>query len=146
MAIGDTVSTHVFSIELGHFQVETVQDVGDLAFGQEVVEIKRVTSAGELVIRKQPGGRRPGEVTITRGLDKSPAFTDWIKTTRTNADADSARQNLAIVVMDAQKNPVRRINLLNAWASNWSGPSLQAGGSNPVQERVMPAFEDLTVE
>ena len=71
-------------MQLGGILVESVQEVSGLSVEQEVVETKQVTNSGEQLIRKQPGARQAGEVTIVRGLDKSSAFTDWIKETLNN--------------------------------------------------------------
>ncbi|MEU1782845.1 MULTISPECIES: phage tail protein [Streptomyces] len=146
MLTGDTFSSNTFAIELGKFQVETVQDVSGLTLEQDVVETRQVSATGELIVRKQPGARKTGEVTITRGMDKSTAFTDWIKTTLVNADLDSARQNITIALKDAQKQTVRRIHLTNAWASRWEGPQLGAANSGTATEQVTITYEDITVD
>ncbi|MCQ8771294.1 phage tail protein [Streptomyces telluris] len=146
MLTGDTFSSSTFAIELGKFQVETVQDVSGLTLEQDVVETRQVSSTGELIVRKQPGARRTGEITITRGMDKSTAFTDWIKATLVNADLDSARQNITIALKDAKKQTVRRIHLSNAWASRWEGPQLGATNSGVATEQVTITYEDITVE
>ncbi|GAA3037351.1 hypothetical protein GCM10020000_14040 [Streptomyces olivoverticillatus] len=143
---GDTFSSSTFAVELGKFQVETVQDVSGLTLEQDVVEVRQVSATGELIVRKQPGARKTGEITITRGMDKSTAFTDWIKTTLVNADLDSARQNITIALKDAQKQTVRRIHLTNAWASRWEGPQLGAANSANATEQVTITYEDITVE
>ncbi|MGW7578576.1 phage tail protein [Streptomyces sp. NPDC054765] len=146
MLTGDTFSSSTFAIELGKFQVETVQEVSGLTLEQDVVEVRQVSATGELIVRKQPGSRRTGEITITRGMDKSTAFTDWIKATLVNADLDSARQNITISLKDAQKQTVRRIHLTNAWASRWEGPQLGAANSAIATEQVTITYEDITVE
>ncbi|MFI1252881.1 phage tail protein [Streptomyces netropsis] len=146
MLTGDTFSSSTFAIELGKFQVETVQDVSGLTLEQDVVEVRQVSATGELIVRKQPGARKTGEITVTRGMDKSTAFTDWIKTTLVNADLDSARQNITIALKDAQKQTVRRIHLSNAWASRWEGPQLGAANSGNATEQVTITYEDITVE
>ncbi|MEV6577262.1 phage tail protein [Streptomyces sp. NPDC051582] len=146
MLTGDSFSSSTFAIELGKFQVETVQSVSGLQMEQDVVEVRQVSPVGELLVRRQPGARSAGEVTITRGTDKSTAFTDWIKATLVNGDLDSARQNITIAMKDAKKQTVRRIHLSNAWASRWDGPSLEASESGPATEQVTLAYEDITVE
>ncbi|MFI9202381.1 phage tail protein [Streptomyces sp. NPDC053048] len=146
MLTGDAFNSSTFAIELGRFQVETVQEVSGLTLEQDVVEVRQVSPTGELIVRKQPGSRRAGEITITRGMDKSTAFTDWIKSTLVNADLDSARQNITIAVKDAHEQTVRRIHLTNAWASRWEGPQLGATGSDGATEQVTITYEDITVE
>ncbi|MEU5301060.1 phage tail protein [Streptomyces noursei] len=146
MLTGDSFSSSTFAIELGKFQVETVQSVSGLQLDQDVVEVRDVSPAGELLIRKQAGSRRTGEITITRGMDKSAAFTDWIRATLINADLDAVRQNITIALTDAKKQTVRRIHLTNAWASRWEGPSLEASEAGPATEQVTITYEDVIVE
>ncbi|MER6198116.1 phage tail protein [Streptomyces sp. NPDC001586] len=146
MLTGDSFSSGTFAVELGKIQVETVQSVSGLQLEQDVVEVRQVSPSDEPLVRKQPGARRTGEITVTRGTDKSAAFTDWIKATQVNADLDAARKNITIAMTDGQKQTVRRIHLSNAWASRWEGPSLGAAASGPATEQVTITYEDITVE
>ncbi|MFJ6617974.1 phage tail protein [Kitasatospora sp. NPDC091335] len=146
MAEGDPLSTHIFGVQLGGYNVESVKEISNLTVEQDVVEYKQVTQEGKLIVRKQPGARLPGEVTITRGLDKSGAFTDWIKETLNNGAINTARQNLTIEVKDTTGATLRRIQLINAWASRWEGPTLSAGESSPATETVTIVFEEISVE
>ncbi|MEV7603443.1 phage tail protein [Kitasatospora sp. NPDC089797] len=146
MAEGDPLSTHIFGVQLGGYNVESVKEISNLTVEQDVVEYKQVTQEGKLIVRKQPGARLPGEVTITRGLDKSGAFTDWIKETLNNGAINTARQNLTIEVKDTTGATLRRIQLNNAWASRWEGPTLSAGESSAATETVTIVFEEISVE
>ena len=146
MAQGDALSTHIFGVQLGGYLVESVQEVSGLSVEEEVVEVKQVTSDGKQIIRKQPGARQAGEITIVRGIDQSSAFTDWIKETLNNGAVNTARQNLTIEIMDSTKETVRRIQLMQGWASKWEGPSLKAGESGAASETVTITFEEIVVE
>lgn len=146
MATGDALSTHVFGVQLGGYLVESIQEISGLTVEEEVVEVKQVSSDGKQIIRKQPGARQAGEITITRGLDKSSEFTKWIKETLNKGAVNSARQNLTIEIKDSEGSTVRRIQLLQGWASRWEGPSLKAGESSPATESVTIVFEEIVVE
>jgi phage tail-like protein len=146
MAQGDALSTHIFGIQLGGYLVESVQEVSGLSVEEEVVEVKQVTSDGKQIIRKQPGARQAGEITIVRGIDQSSAFTDWIKETLNNGAVNTARQNLTIEIKDSTQATVRRIQLMQGWASKWEGPSLKAGESSAAVETVTITFEEIVVE
>ncbi|MER7490966.1 phage tail protein [Streptomyces sp. NPDC126497] len=146
MATGDALSTHVFGVQLGGYLVESIQEISGFTVEEDVVEVKQVTSEGKQIIRKQPGARQAGEITITRGLDQSSEFTNWIKETLNNGAVNSARQNLTIEIKDTEGNTVRRIQLLQGWASKWEGPSLKAGESSPATETVTIVFEEIVVE
>ncbi|TGB13178.1 phage tail protein [Streptomyces sp. MZ04] len=54
-------------------------------------------------------------------------------------------QNVTLAVKDAG-GAVRRINLINAWASQWSSPGLEAEGSGSAIESVTITYEDITIE
>ena len=146
MAEGDALATHIFGVQLGKYSVESLQEVSGLTVEEEVVEVFQVSSTGKPIIRKQPGAQKGGEVTITRGLDKSDEFTKWLKETLENGAVNAARDNITIEVKDTEGNTVRRMQLLNAWASKWEGPSLQAGQSTAATEKVTLTFEEIKVE
>src|SRR3954469_23977279 len=146
MAEGDALSTHVFGVQLGGYRVESIQEISGMTVEEDVVEVKQVSDTGKQIIRKQTGARQAGEVTITRGLDKSSEFTKWIKETLNKGAVQSARQNLTIEIMDSEMNTVRRIQLMQGWVSKWEGPPLKAGESSPATESVTIVFEEITVE
>ena len=146
MATGDALSTHIFGVQLGGYLVESIQEISGFTVEEDVVEVKQVTSEGKQIIRKQPGARQAGEITITRGLDQSSEFTKWIKETLNNGAVNTARQNLTIEIKDTEGNTVRRIQLMQGWASRWEGPSLKAGESSAATESVTIVFEEIVVE
>ncbi|GCB46894.1 MULTISPECIES: phage tail protein [unclassified Streptomyces] len=146
MATGDALSTHVFGIQLGGYLVESIQEISGLTVEEEVVEVRQVSPEGKQIIRKQPGARQAGEVTIVRGMDQSSEFTKWINETLNKGAVDAARQNLTIEIKDSELNTVRRIQLMQGWASKWEGPSLSAGDSSPATETVTIVFEEIVVE
>jgi phage tail-like protein len=146
MAQGDALSTHIFGVQLGGYLVESVQEVSGISYNEGVVEVKQTSSSGELIVRKQPGGKNPSEVTIVRGLDQSSAFTNWINETIKNGALNTARQNITIEIMDSTKQVVRRVHLMQGWISNWDGPSLKAGEPNAATETVTITYEEMTIE
>ncbi|RKT55332.1 phage tail protein [Saccharothrix australiensis] len=146
MAEGDALSTHIFGVQLGGFTVESLQEVSGLTVEEDVVEVPQVTPTGKPLLRKQPGAQKGGEVTITRGLDVSAEFTKWLKETLEKGAVSAARQNVTIEVKDSEGNTVRRMQLMNAWASKWEGPSLKAGESTAATEKVTLVFEEIKVE
>jgi phage tail-like protein len=143
MAEGDSFIVHTFQVELGKARVESVQEVSGLTMELDSIEVNQVTPTGKYIIRKLPGARKGGEVTITRGLDKSSAFTDWIKDTFEKGDVNSARQQLSIVITDSKSSDQRRFDLSNAWVSKWEGPGLKAGEATAATEKVTIVFEDI---
>ncbi|MCA6090922.1 phage tail protein [Streptomyces sp. SCA3-4] len=146
MAVGDEIRTDVFAVDLGKFRVATYQGVSGLSFGSDAVEVKSVTTDGHLLTRKNPGAEVLPHVTLTRPMDHDQTWTDWVKESAAGQGGDSAPTNISISLLDGNKAPVRRVNLINAWASSWSGPSLQASNTDPVIEKVTITYEDMTIE
>ncbi|OLF09772.1 phage tail protein [Actinophytocola xinjiangensis] len=146
MAEGDALATHVFGVQLGGFMVESLQEISGLTVEEDVVEVYQVSSTGKPMLRKQPGAQKGGEVTLTRGLDQSSEFTKWLTETLEKGAVASARQNITIEIKDTEGNSVRRMQLMNAWASKWEGPSLKAGESAAATEKVTLTFEEIKVE
>lgn len=142
---GDTFIAHSFSVELGSYKVESLQEVSGLTLEVDSIEVKQVTAKGELIIRKLPGARKGGEVTITRGLDKSEDFTKWLKESMMKGNVGTARQNVSIVVNDTEGKAGRRYNLKNAWVNKWEGPGLKAGESGAATEKVTLVYEDAEI-
>jgi phage tail-like protein len=146
MAEGDALATHRFGVQLGGITVESVKEISGLTVEQDVVETQQVTDRGKPINKKQPGGHKGGEVTITRGMDQSPEFTDWINKTLLNGDVDGARQNLTIEIQDPKGDTVRRMQLYDAWVSRWEGPGLNATQSTGAEEKATITFERIEVE
>lgn len=147
MATGDVYPANLFSIELDRFQVETVQSVSIPTMQLDAIETRQVSATGELVIRKLPDPRpQSGEITVTRGMDKSRAFTDWINTSLEKKDVAASRQNVTIVQYDVHKKAVLRYHLSNAWASQLKGADLDASSTSPATEQVTISYEECTVE
>jgi phage tail-like protein len=145
MAVGDTLATYRFGVQLGGITVESIKDISGMTLDQDVVETAQVSDRGMPMIKKQPGAQKGGEVTITRGIDKSSAFSDWIKKAL-KGDVEGARQNLTIEIQDTEGKTVRRMQLFDAWISNWNGPDLSAGNSNGAEEQANVTFERIEVE
>lgn len=146
MATGDTTSTHVFGVELGGYQVESIQSISGLKYSGEVITVNQVTSDGKQIVRKQPGASQGGELTIVRGLDHDARFSQWIKLGQKQGDVEGARQNLTIEIKNSNGNTVRRMQLMRAWVSDWEGPTLTAGDSSPATETVTVTFEEIDIE
>lgn len=145
MAIGSALLQYKFAVDLGGIQVETLMSVSGLTYGQDVVEVKQVTSDGEPIVSKQPGAMQGGQITVTRGMDKSQALTDWVRETRAHHHT-GAGQNISIAFLDSSNNVLKRLHLVNAWASSWAAPDLAADGSGPAIETVQIEFDDMAIE
>lgn len=146
MATGDTLAVHCFQVELGGIQIESIQEISGLTLEVDTIEVKQVSPTGQTIIRKLPGARQAGEVTITRGMDKSDEFTKWIKDSM-EGKIDDARKDISIIMTKAdQQSDERRFNLSKGWVTKWEGPELKAGESSHATEKVTITFEEIVAE
>ena len=53
------------------------------------------------------------------------------------------RRNLAIVLLDEQRNEVARWNIRRAWPSKWVGPDLRGLGNEVAIETLELAHEGI---
>ncbi|MEV7831569.1 phage tail protein [Streptomyces subrutilus] len=144
MTIGDMPSPSQFSVELGNAKVEKVRPVSSPTLQLEVVETRQVSAVGDLVNPKQPTPRaQSDEITITRGADRNREFTDWINRCLKDGSLKAARKNVTIVQHGADKKPVMRYKLNNAWASAANGADPR---STDATDQVTLTYEDCTVE
>ncbi|MEU1311505.1 phage tail protein [Streptomyces cinnamoneus] len=146
MAVGDPIRADVFAVDLGKFRVATYQSVEGLQFGQDATDVQSATAAGQLLTRQLPGTRQLPDVTFSRPMDASEVWIDWVTRTAAQQGVDPERANISISALDGKKAPLMRINLLNAWASSWEGPELQAGNTTPAIEKITIVYEDMTID
>ncbi|MFF3747727.1 phage tail protein [Streptomyces kronopolitis] len=142
----DNFPVHTFGIQIDGVQLEQLKEVSGIGFEQEVITSQHVTDKGAYYIRKQPGPRKPGELTITRGMDQNKALNEWIKQTYEKGDIPSARKNVTIEMKDNTGATKRRITMQRAWVSSWDGGTITAGSSDAVNEKVTIQYEEIKVE
>ncbi|MGW0731863.1 phage tail protein [Streptomyces sp. NPDC002851] len=145
MTIGDAQSSNRFDLALGNFQVASFQSVSGASFAPSAVEARQPTAAGNPVVRKTPGVKQSGEVTLTHCLDRSPAFIDWVQDCVVKRDIEKARQTVTISAIDHKQNPVRSYVLYNCWATEWSSPELKATDDAPAIETLKLAYDDISI-
>ncbi|MEV7090549.1 phage tail protein [Streptomyces sp. NPDC093085] len=145
MEQGDALLAHNFGIQIDGITVETLHSVSELGNQQDVIEYAQVTENGQPIVRKLPGVKKAGEVTIVRGAQPSPVFSEWLDTS-VKGDMGSARKNASVVYMDSMKQPIKRVNLRNAWCSSRMVSGVTAGEASVVTETVVIVYEEAVPE
>ena len=95
-------------------QIKSITEVSGLKMEQDVIELKQNGPDGKYIIKKLPGRRKAGEVTLTRGLTGDNSFEKWIKDSQFGKMSD-ARKGGAIIVFDYEGAAIKRYKLTNAW-------------------------------
>jgi phage tail-like protein len=141
----DTSVGHSFAAEYDGVMIKAIQEVSGLKFDQDVIELKQNMPDGKYVIKKLPGRRKAGEVTLTRGLTSDNSFEKWVETSHFGKMGD-ARKNGAIIVFDYEGSVVKRYTMTAAWPKTLEIGSMKAGDTSVLTEKLTITYEELTVE
>lgn len=141
----DTSVGHSFAAEYDGVMIKAIQEVSGLKFDQDVIELKQNMPDGKYVIKKLPGRRKSGEVTLTRGLTADNSFEKWVESSHFGKMTE-ARKNGAIIVFDYEGNALKRYTMTNAWPKTLEIGSMKAGDTAVLTEKLTITYEDLTVE
>ncbi|MER6777908.1 MULTISPECIES: phage tail protein [unclassified Streptomyces] len=141
----DNVVEHQWQIELGDRRVETLKSISGFSFKQDYVQLLQNAPDGKPVPDLVLGAPEFfGTLTLTRGLDRSEKFTQWLLDSKDPAKTEGGSQPLVLAYVDAQNNAVRRFQFEGARASSWSAPDLSAGDSWAVDETLELTYVSVT--
>jgi len=109
----------------------------------DVIEY-RTGSDKEHGVNKLPGLARYPDVTLRRGIIGSLDVYSWINEVRNGAP--NARRTVTIQLLSEDGTPVLTWKLLRAWPSKFSGPALDAKGTDVAMEELVLSYERLEME
>ena len=120
------LGTSNFRVVIGRFEVA-------------VAQVSRLSSETR---GEEPGRRHAFEtVVLRRALSRSTDLYDW---RRNVADGRNDRRDVSLELLDGPGGrPVNAWRLVGAWPVRWSGPALDALGSEVACEELEIAFDDL---
>jgi phage tail-like protein len=95
------------------------------------------------VTRKLPGRVRYGNVVLKRGVSGDLALYDWF---RAIATGDFQPRNVSIVLLDAERQPVIRWNVSQAWPTKYDVSDLKGKSNEVVIEMLELTHEGIQVE
>jgi phage tail-like protein len=144
MPIGeDALAGYSYSIEIDGVSIAQFKEVDGISAEIQTIEHRENKIGGLAVLKKLPGAKKFGDVTLKRGKTDNKALWEWIKQVQ-DGNIDGARKNGSIVLYDYTHGEVARFNFLNAWPSKVSIGALQAGGSDVLLESVVITNEGMT--
>lgn len=117
-------------------------EVSGIGSENAVVTHKVVTPEAKEVTLQIPGRVEWGEVTLKRGLTTNIEFWEWRESVVTGTVAD-ARQDCTITMYDREYSPVVVWNLINAWPSKLSGPTIASDSNDFTIEELTIVHEGL---
>jgi phage tail-like protein len=143
MPIGeDALAGYSFSVEIDGVSIAQFRELSGLSAEIQVIEHRENKVKGLPIMKKLPGARKYGDLTLKRGRTDNKALWDWIKKVQ-DGDIDGARANASVVLYDYKHGEKSRWNVTNAWPSKVSIGSLQAGGNDVLVEECVITHEGV---
>jgi len=138
----DALAGYSFSVEIDGVTIAQFKEVSGINAEIQTIEHRENKVGGLPVMKKLPGARKWGDLTLKRGRTDNKALWDWIKEVQ-DGNMAAARKNGSIVLMDYQHGETSRFNFQNGWPSKVSIGSLNAGGNDILIEEVTIVHEGL---
>ncbi len=120
-------------------------EVSGISSETEVTEHKVVGQGDKEVVRKVPGRLKWGDITLKRGITSNMDFWKWRQMVE-QGKVSSARANCTITMYDQAGTPVAKWNLVQAWPSKLTGPSMSTDSSAIGVEEVTLVCEGFERE
>jgi phage tail-like protein len=108
----------------------------------DVQPIEYRDGTDDSTVRKVRGLRKLSNITLKRGITGHVGFWRWVLT-GVNGDVD--RQQGYIALLNEDRVEVMRWNFNQAWATKYTGPSLNAKNNEIAMETLELAVEDLRI-
>ncbi|HSP71647.1 MAG TPA: phage tail protein [Gaiellaceae bacterium] len=142
--------TTAYPIPALHFQVSwgdsgntsSFSEVSGLTLESEPIEYRSGDDI-TLTVRKVPGLRKYGNVTLKRGIMTSQnGFWEWWNTIQSGT---VQRRTVTISLLNEEHKPVMTWEIQQAWPVKVEGPSLNAKGNEIAIETLEFAHEGMKV-
>jgi phage tail-like protein len=139
---GNSGVGHAFGLEIDGTLLADIQEITNLTFEQDVVELKQNTADGKFTIVKMPGRYKAGNFTVTRAYTKDGVLEKWHELS-VQGQIAMARKGGAIIVTDYSGVPLARFAFTNGWCSKLELGPFKAGDTSPMQEKATIEYETL---
>src|SRR5215211_3852932 len=125
----DAVASYTFKFEVDSHEIAQFKEVSGLSEEIQVIEHRENSITGKEVVKKLPGQKKWGDLTLKRGKTDNKVLWDWHKQVR-EGKIEEARKNGSIVLFDYAQGEIARWNFVNAWPSKVEIAGLQSGGND----------------
>lgn len=113
-------------------------EVSGINMESDIVEYREGSDTA--TVRKLPGLRKYGNITLKRGYTTNTEIWEWRKTV---IDGVTERKSGAIVLLNEAREPTLRWEFSQAWVSKYEGPALNATANETAIESIEIAVEDV---
>jgi phage tail-like protein len=134
----DPLGSFNFTVEIDATTISGFSEVSGLDAQVEVIEYRE---GSDPTPRKLPGIQKYSHLVLKRGITADLTLWKWMQSVLAgNPD----RRNISIVLLNEHRDPVARWNVLRAWPTKYSAPTLSATGNDVSVETLELAHEGLT--
>jgi phage tail-like protein len=126
-----------FRVEIDNVSIAGFSECTGLTSELSVVEYRE---GGDNIVRKLPGQKKFGNITLKRGITDSRELYEW-HLNILNGTVD--RRNGSIILMDDARNDKVRWNFFDAFPQKYEGPALNAKGNDVAIETLTLCCERL---
>jgi len=109
----------------------------------DLTPIEYRNGSEDITVRKMPGLKKFGPVTLKRGIIGDLALWNWVLA---GMNGKVQRTEAAIVLFDESRTEVMRWNLTRVWPSKWTGPGLNAKNNEIAMETLELTHEGLATD
>jgi len=138
-ARNDPFAAFNFLVEIDNIAKASFSEVSGLDVEVAAIEYRE---GGEnvLTVRKLPGLAKYTNITLKRGYTADLSLWKWIKGV---IDGKVQRANVAITLLNDQRQPVVRWQVREAWPCKYEGPDLNAKANDVAIETLEICHEGL---
>jgi phage tail-like protein len=143
MAVGnrrDPYRGYNFLVEIDGITRAGFRECSGLDSTQDPIEYREGNEG--LTARKLPGLNKYSNISLKWGITDDAELWDWRQQVM-NGNIDEARKNGSIVLLDDTGEEKVRWNFREGWPTKWTGPSLNATGSDIGIESLDIVHEGL---
>jgi phage tail-like protein len=140
---GDVVAGYSFQVEIDGVTLAQFKEVSGISSEIQVIEHRENTKGGLPVMKKLPGHRKSGDITLKRGRTDDKALWEWHKKVQ-DGDIKGARKNGSVVLFDFAHGELSRWNFVAGWPSKVNLGQMQAQGNDVLVEECTIVHEGLS--
>ena len=129
-----------FRVEIAGITVAGFTECTGLSSEVEVIEYRE---GGDDLVRKLPGLKKFGNVTLKRGVTDSLELYEWH---RNLLRGQIDRRDGVVILLDNAKKPGTRWKFFNAFPLKYEGPGLNATSNEVAIETLVLCIEGLERE
>jgi phage tail-like protein len=138
----DALGNYAWHFECDGVTMAQFKEVSGMNVEVTVISQQENKMGGIPVLKKYPGAKKWGDITLKRGKTNDDGWWKWIKMVQ-DGKITEARRNASIVLFDAALGEKARWNVTACWISKVSVGSLQAGASEMLVEECTLVHEGL---